>query len=762
MLKCVLMSDLHQKLTRQAIQVDFCVIGGGLAGVCTAITAAREGLKVVLLQDRSVLGGNASSEVRLWTLGATSHMGNNNRWSREGGLIDEILVENTFRNPEGNPLLFDALLLEKVSAEPNITLLLDTAAYEVQKQDADTISAVCGFSSLTETVYEVTAPLFCDCSGDGVVGFLSGAAFRIGQEARAEFGELYAPEAACPDLLGHSISFMSKNVGRPVRFVPPSFALGMDEVRRIHRYRSFDARSQACNFWWIEFGGHLDTIHQSDAIKWELWRVVYGVWNYIKNSGEFPDVENLTLEWVGPVPGKRESRRFEGDVIMTQQDLIEQREHPDAVSFGGWAIDHHPVEGVFSDQPGCTQWHSKGVYQIPYRSMYSRNIRNLFLGGRLISVSHIAFGSTRVMATCAHNGMAVGMAAAHCLRGGLKPRDLVAPERMAALQCALLRLGHFIPGVDLPDEEDVASRAAVSASSRFILSELPPNGKTRALENAWAMLLPVQAGQVPAVEFLVDVKRPTKLQAQLRISSKAGNFTPDMTVETLDIAMEPGSCQVVPLRFQSKVGSAQYVFYCFAENPDVEVHLSDRRVTGVLAVTQKFNKAVAKSPRQEPPEGSGIDAFEFWIPQRRPGGENFAIKVEPPLDCFGAKNATRGPLRPTFQPNGWVAAADDAAPRLELKWEEPQTISRFELFFDTDYDHAMESVIMGHPENVMPFVVQDFRICDASGQVLAEGCSNHQTRWSCTLEKAVSVTGLRLEILNRTPALGAVFGFKCY
>src|SRR5262249_31633125 len=162
-------------------------------------------------------------------------------------------------------------------------------------------------------------------------------------------------------------------------------------------------------------------------IKWELWKVVYGVWDYIKNSGKFPEAETLTLEWVGTIPGKRESRRFEGDFILSQRDLVEQRTHFDAVAFGGWARDWHPPHGgdrVYSELLPCTQWHSKGVYQIRYRCLYSRTIDNLFLGGRIISVSHVAFGSTRVMATCGHTAQAIGMAAAVCRESGLVPRDL--------------------------------------------------------------------------------------------------------------------------------------------------------------------------------------------------------------------------------------------------------------------------------------------------------------------------------------------------
>ena len=212
-------------LKTEAAELDFVVIGGGLAGTCAAITAARQGLRVVLIQDRPVLGGNASSEVRLWALGATSHMGNNNRWSREGGLVDEILVENTYRNKEGNPLIFDTVLLDLVKREPNIRLLLNTAVYEVAKKGPDTIASVSAFCSQNSTRYVVEAPLFCDASGDGIVGFQAGAAFRMGAEQADEFGEGFAPDASYGELLGHTIYFYSKDVGKPVSFVAPEYAL---------------------------------------------------------------------------------------------------------------------------------------------------------------------------------------------------------------------------------------------------------------------------------------------------------------------------------------------------------------------------------------------------------------------------------------------------------------------------------------------------------------------------------------------------------
>src|SRR5699024_6333928 len=209
----------------EKLQVDFVVAGGGLAGTCAAIAAARKGLKVALVQDRPVLGGNASSEVRLWALGATSHMGNNNRWARAGGIIDEILVENLYRNKEGNAIIFDTVLLEKVTNEKNLTLLLNTAVYEVNKSDERKIEYIKAFCSQNSTTYSISGSFFCDATGDGIVSFLSGAAFRMGAEDKEEFGEGFAPDKGFGELLGHSMYFYSKKLEHRVKFVAPDYAL---------------------------------------------------------------------------------------------------------------------------------------------------------------------------------------------------------------------------------------------------------------------------------------------------------------------------------------------------------------------------------------------------------------------------------------------------------------------------------------------------------------------------------------------------------
>ncbi len=743
------------------VTTDLVMVGGGLSGVCGAITAARQGIKVVLVQDRPVLGGNASSEVRLWVLGATSHMGNNNRWAREGGVIDEILVENLYRNPEGNPLIFDCIILEKVVSEPNITLLLNTAVYEVQKKDADTIASVTAFCSQNQTVYTLTAPLFCDASGDGVVGFLSGAAFRMGAESQEEFGEKFAPSVEYGELLGHSLYFYSKDVGKPVRYIAPGFA--HDVTKKVPKFKSFNAKDFGCRLWWVEYGGRLDTIHDTEEIKWELWKVIYGVWDYIKNSGNFPEAENLTLEWVGTIPGKRESRRFEGDYMMIQQDIVEQRPKNDAVAFGGWSIDLHPADGVFSEKPGCNQWHSKGIYDIPYRSLYSKNIQNLFLAGRCISASHVAFGSTRVMATTAHIGQAIGMAAVLATKNKLNPRDIYTNGLVPLLQEELLKTGHFLPNVRLKEEKDLVQSAKITASSTLSLAEIPEDGALHPLSISVAQMLPVQAGQALSTIVHAYGLEETTLEVELRISNTGNNHTPEVILAKKSLSITKGR-NCLKINWENvEIETPQYAYLVLQKNEKIQVPRSQKRISGILSVFNTINKAVSNYGQQTPPEDIGVDAFEFWTPQRRPEGQNIAMKFEPPIEAFGVENIKNGIARPTNQPNAWVADFEDKKPSMTLNWAEKQAISSIVLGFDADFDHPLESVLMTHPETVSPFCVQNYRLFDDQNTLIFEKKGNHQSHNVIAFKTPIFTKSLTLEVEHPSVnAPASVFEVRCY
>jgi hypothetical protein len=231
----------------------------------------------------------------------------------------------------------------------------------------------------------------------------------------------------------------------------------------------------------------------------------------------------MTIEWVGAIPGKRESRRFVGDHILCQQDIIEQRDHYDAVGYGGWSIDLHPADGVYSKHDGCRQFHSKGTYTIPYRSLYSRSMENLFLAGRLISASHVAFGSARVMCTCGLLGEVVGRAAALCHQQQITASQLSAQNRIGSLQRHLQQTGCYIPRQWLSDP---ASGANVNTSSEWQLTELPANGTWKALNERMALLLPLKAGEIlPELNFTLRAGSPQRLKICLSGSERAGNFT---------------------------------------------------------------------------------------------------------------------------------------------------------------------------------------------------------------------------------------------
>lgn len=460
---------------------DIVVIGGGLSGMCAAIAAARHGAKTALVHGRHVFGGNASSEIRMHVCGASESMEKPDL--EEGGILYEMMLENKSRNDYYNFSIWDMVLFSAVKKEPNLTAYMNTVMEDCE-MDGNTIKRIFAYQHTTETHWCFDGDLFIDCTGNGTLGYLAGAEYRIGSEGKDEFQEPHAPEKPNNNRMGNTLLFKAVDRGHSVHFKRPEFARVFTEEElkyRTHsavhganskdgadkaylRITSFSTSSVDYGYWWLELTGEKeDIIDEYEEIRDELVSCIYGIWDHLKNGGDH-GAENYDLEWVGMLPGMRESRRLVGDYILNENDILSNRQFDDAVAYGGWAMDIHAPKGLYDfDELPSFVVSFDGSYTIPYRSYYSKNIDNLMMAGRNISVSKMAMGSTRVMGTCAIGGQAVGTAAAMCIKYRCQPRGIL--NHMEELQQTLLKEDCYIPNIRNLDEMDLARTALVSATS---------------------------------------------------------------------------------------------------------------------------------------------------------------------------------------------------------------------------------------------------------------------------------------------------------
>lgn len=396
---------------------DLVVIGAGMSGLCAAIAAARLGLKVALVQDRYILGGNNSSEVRVG-LGGQINMP---PYPSLGYILNEIGPDR-IGNARGAHHYQDWKKWDVIAAEPNISLFAGYTVVNAEMKDGK-IVAVTAVEATNQNLIRISGNLFSDCTGDANLAVMAGAATMMGREARSEFGETLAPEKSDDFTMGVSIEWYCEDWNTPCSF-PDSVDWGLkldeDTVEPVHR----------ANWYW-EVGMRDDQIADAEKIRDYGMYVAYSTFSYCKNRlAKKEDWECTHLTWVSHVSGKRESRRIVGDLILREQDLTRPIPYEDGTCTTTWRIDqHYPMEKNSADYPG-EEWMSYGKlmpidpYAIPYRCLYSRDVPNLFMAGRDISVTHVALGSVRVMRTCAMMGEVVGMAAAVCCRRGSMPRDV--------------------------------------------------------------------------------------------------------------------------------------------------------------------------------------------------------------------------------------------------------------------------------------------------------------------------------------------------
>ena len=417
------------------LEADFVVAGGGLAGVCAAVSAARHGTSVILVQDRPVLGGNASSEMRMGIVGVLKDQ------YQEAGILEEMQLRNFYYNPLQRYTIWDDVIYSTVVSEPNIKLLLNTTVEDVV-MDGERIAAVKAWNINAYTRYLIKGKLFADCTGDGILR-LSGAKFRRGREFPSEFGESCLREGGDSHTMGNSILLQLRKTDEDHPFIAPEWAYHFtdDDFNyeipkstipgvKFNYKRIYSPKDN--NFWWIEFGGLYDTIFDAPDIQFELKRIAYGIWEYMKNN---PDgrCKGYELDWIGSLPGKRESTRFIGPHILTQNDVQSGGHFEDVVAYGGWTLDDHDPEAFHKKGRISVEYKCPDYFGIPFDCLYSVNVPNLMFAGRDISCTHMGLSATRVMATCALLGQACGTGAALAIAKGVTPAQVRA-DHIAELQ----------------------------------------------------------------------------------------------------------------------------------------------------------------------------------------------------------------------------------------------------------------------------------------------------------------------------------------
>ena len=456
-------------------ECDFCIIGGGLSGMCAGIAAARHGAKVVIMQDRPLYGGNASSEIRMWVSGA----GGKN--CRETGIIEEIMLENLYRNPERGYPVWDSILYEFVKNEENITSIMNCSCFDAEMNGNEVVS-VTGWQTTTQSFHTVRAKYFADCSGDSILALLTGAEFRIGREGREEFNESIAPVQSDRKTMGLSCLISARETDREVKFIAPEWANKYTKEDLLP-YRIPDMSNPKENYWYMELGGEYDSIADTEMLRDKLLKVAFGIWDFVKNSGNYK-AECWSLEFVGFLPGKRESRRYIGDHILTQNEVRAEGKFHDTVAFGGWPMDDHHPAGIATKEAPTIFHPAPDKYGIPYRCLYSKNIGNLFFAGRNISATHAAMSSTRVMATCALLGQAIGTAASIAVKYNLAPRG-VYEEKLEELKDMLMEDDSYLPENKLKISP-ITQKAKITTDGKY--PEKLINGHARPIggdENAW-------------------------------------------------------------------------------------------------------------------------------------------------------------------------------------------------------------------------------------------------------------------------------------
>lgn len=678
------------------VQCDLTVVGGGIAGLCAAVAAARHGAKVALVQDRPVLGGNNSSECRVHLSSAASS-GNPSFYLRETGIVDELKMKifhyNARYESKHDFDLTDMTFLQFIKDEPNISLYLSTTAYDITAQDG-VVKEVRAYNSRTETYYEFESPYFIDASGDAVLAYKAGAECRQGREAADEYGESLAPKEADTHTMGSCLMYTVAKAEHPVPFVRPPFAYDYEKEGLFEKLnnpstgRNFPLTIEGVHsVWWMSYGGMIDTIKDEDEIYMELKKLVYGFWDYVKNSGKYPGSENYYIDWMAPFPSKRESRRVMGEYVLTQNDIQEHRDFPDQVATAAWPIDVHDVGGIYGKDMTTTWTALDTIYGLPLRMMYSKDFTNLMLAGRIVSATHIAMGSFRVMQTLGAMGQAIGTAAAMCCEKHIYPKDIVhTPELMKELQNTLQRDGQFLIGI--PEAVGIAKEAVITSSSYAV----PQNTKVEkfvSLEQRYYQVLPINEEDFESVEVYAknDTENDEYLQYTIYESELPGAYNPDTALADGKVLVKANTEGYVEIRNCVKKIKNQKILLGFETNSNLQLGVSSKRVTGAPALLKTYSEIAHEEMKQfrdcyiNSTGGKCIRDYCFTFRNLKN-----ADKVYRP------QNVINGYSRPYIGTNIWIT--DEKQPILNMKFEKPVSIKEIILIHNAqlEVDHFSEPI----------------------------------------------------------------------
>ena len=784
---------------------DFVVCGGGLAGVSAAVAAARLGARVALVQDRPVLGGNSSSEVRVTPHGAAQF----HAYARETGIISELLIAERARNHEEitengwTNSVWDLVLYELVQKTDGLDLYLNSSVTEVIFAGGATGSAAVAATEVhtrhgyrlrpacaptkkieavriqiagAETTLELAGKYFADCTGDALVAHLAGCEWRMGSEGRAEFDEPHAPLHASTDTMGSSLMFKAKDTGRDAPFTPPDWAVRYDDEKFFYEggRPPWDIRS---GYWWIEIGVPWNTITDNETVRHELTRHLLGVWDWIKNRDPRTKerARTFALDWFGQVPGKRESRRVIGRYLLNEHDILERRVFADEIAYGGWFLDLHTPGGLLArtSEHSSSEGYAEnseyavksycGPYGLPLRMLVAHDVDNLLLAGRNVSATHAALGTVRVMNTNALLGQAIGTAAALALREGWEIGGATLSQ-IKAVQQSLLRQGCFLPNVRNQDAKDWARRAKVSASSEAKCAGISPDAA-----GAWAELM-------PPTYYTSKQKRAHRIAARMGLWIAAA--TP--RIEKLSVCLRNASSESRPLPVE--VHTVTHL-WDYRAQPGQPLATATLTVPPGESVWVEWPCDLAVTP------GSFIrldllaaPELEWWVPQAvEPGhvaayeigggrmrrfefGVTPAFRIEPPQPCYSPTNVISGVARPHAWTNLWRSDPAQPLPAwVELAWPEAVTLGQVELTFA---GHLLKEYHAYPPFYRDPQTVRDYRLlaeqADGSWRCVTVVKDNYQ-RHRIHPFAAETTRRLRLEI---TATWGdpsaAVYEIRCY